>query len=204
LDTSFSPQGEQFRRLQAVAEEIVKRDVGPNDLVFLIQIQSSFDFTEPFQMPAGTTLASKERAADQALSDAKAEVLAAIHRTKQNAGTTDLKSTLEVALDLLRQQPHAKQRLLVMGTDFLSDRGSVNPNPPMSRCRAAGVDTLLLVTYPKPKYLRAARLTALLLDLAGVNEHAVLHIVGSKRWSVTHFLRTIQYLFEYGVRFSAA
>jgi hypothetical protein len=39
----------------------------------------------------------------------------------------------------------------------------------------------------------------MLLYLAGVNEHAALRIVGSKRWSV-HFLRTIQYLFEYGVR----
>src|ERR1700731_2273177 len=43
----------------------------------------------------------------------------------------------------------------------------------------------------------------MLLYLAGVNEHAVLRIVGSKRWSVAHFLRTIQYLFEYGVRFLA-
>jgi hypothetical protein len=41
----------------------------------------------------------------------------------------------------------------------------------------------------------------MLLYLAGVNEHAVLRIVGSKRWSVTHLLRTIQYLFEYEVRF---
>jgi hypothetical protein len=43
----------------------------------------------------------------------------------------------------------------------------------------------------------------MLLYLAGVNEHAVLRMVGSKRWSVAHFLRTIQYLFEYGVRFIA-
>jgi hypothetical protein len=35
----------------------------------------------------------------------------------------------------------------------------------------------------------------MLLYLAGVNEHAVLRIVGSKRWSVAHFRRTIQYLF---------
>jgi hypothetical protein len=41
----------------------------------------------------------------------------------------------------------------------------------------------------------------MLLYLAGVNEHAVLRIVGNKRWSVAHFLKTIQYLFEYGVRF---
>ena len=34
----------------------------------------------------------------------------------------------------------------------------------------------------------------MLLYLAGVNEHAVLRIVGSKRWSVAHFLRTVQYL----------
>jgi hypothetical protein len=36
----------------------------------------------------------------------------------------------------------------------------------------------------------------MLLYLAGVNEHAVLRIVGSKRWKVADFLRTIQYLFE--------
>jgi hypothetical protein len=36
----------------------------------------------------------------------------------------------------------------------------------------------------------------MLLYLARVNEHAVLRMVGSKRWSVTHFLRTIQSLFE--------
>jgi hypothetical protein len=41
----------------------------------------------------------------------------------------------------------------------------------------------------------------MLLYLAGVNEHAVSRTVGSKRWSVAHFLRTIQCLFEYGVRF---
>ena len=43
----------------------------------------------------------------------------------------------------------------------------------------------------------------MLLYLAGVNEHAFLRIVGSKRWSVAHFLETIQYLFEYGFRFLA-
>jgi hypothetical protein len=43
----------------------------------------------------------------------------------------------------------------------------------------------------------------IVLHLAGVNEHAVLRIVGSKRWSVAYFPRTIQYLFEYGVRFLA-
>jgi len=43
----------------------------------------------------------------------------------------------------------------------------------------------------------------MLLCLAGVNEHAVLRVVGSKRWSVAHFLRTIQYPFEYEGRFVA-
>ena len=42
----------------------------------------------------------------------------------------------------------------------------------------------------------------MLLYLAGVNEHAVLRSVGSKRWSVAHFLRTIQYLFEHGALLS--
>ena len=35
-----------------------------------------------------------------------------------------------------------------------------------------------------------------LLYLAGVNEHAVLHIVGSKRWSLAHFLSAIHYFFS--------
>ena len=50
---------------------------------------------------------------------------------------------------------------------------------------------------------RPSESSDMLLYLAGVNEHAVLRIVGSKRWSVAHFLRTIQYLFEYGGRFLA-
>jgi hypothetical protein len=33
----------------------------------------------------------------------------------------------------------------------------------------------------------------MLLYLAGVNEHAALRIVGSKRWRVSHLLRTIQF-----------
>jgi hypothetical protein len=50
---------------------------------------------------------------------------------------------------------------------------------------------------------RTSESSDMLLYLAGINEHAVLRIVGSKRWSVAHFLRTIQYLFKYGVRFLA-
>ena len=41
-----------------------------------------------------------------------------------------------------------------------------------------------------------------MLYLAGVNGHAGLRTVGSKRWSVAHFLRTIQYLFEDGALLS--
>ena len=48
---------------------------------------------------------------------------------------------------------------------------------------------------------RTSESSVILLYLAGVNEHAVFRIVGSKRWSVAHSLKTIQYLFEYGVRF---
>ena len=47
----------------------------------------------------------------------------------------------------------------------------------------------------------AAESSDMLQYLAGVNEHAVLRILGSKRWSVAHFLKTIQYLLEYGGRF---
>ena|ERR1700722_9235994 len=48
---------------------------------------------------------------------------------------------------------------------------------------------------------RSAESSDMLRYLAGVNEYAVLRIVGNKRWSLAHFLGTIQYLFEHGVRF---
>lgn len=160
LDSSLSLQPEQFRRLQTVTEEIVRRDVAPNDLVFLVQIQSGFGSTQPFQMPLGTTLASRKPEAANALANVKGEVIAAIARMTQDSHTTDLQSSLDVALDLLRDQPRATKRVLVMGTDYLTDHGSANPNPPASPIRAAGVDALLLVAYPKPEYLRALRLGA--------------------------------------------
>src|SRR5437016_7637006 len=40
---------------------------------------------------------------------------------------------------------------------------------------------------------RPAESHDMLLYLAGVNEHAALRIVGSKRWRVSHLLRTIQF-----------
>ena len=79
---------------------------------------------------------------------------------KQDSRSSDLESSLDVALDLLRGQPRATKRVLIMGTDYLTDHGSANPNPPPSPIRAAGVDALLLVAYPKPEYLRALRLGA--------------------------------------------
>ena len=158
LDSSLSLQPEQFRRLQTVAEEIVRRDVAPNDLIFLVPIRSRFGSTQPFQMPVGTTLASRKLEAVRALANARSEVVAAIARMKQDSRSTDLESSLDVALDLLRNQPRATKRVLIMGTDYLTDHGSANPNPPASPIQATGVDALLLVAYPKPEYLRALRL----------------------------------------------
>jgi len=44
----------------------------------------------------------------------------------------------------------------------------------------------------------------ILIYLAGVNEHAVLRIVGSKRWERSTFSEDNSVPFEYGVRFLAA
>src|SRR6266446_2446876 len=45
---------------------------------------------------------------------------------------------------------------------------------------------------------RPAESHDMLLYLAGVNEHAALRIVGSKRWRVLHLLRTIQFFSTMG------
>jgi hypothetical protein len=77
---------------------------------------------------------------------------------------------------------HASFRRIVENTPHSTD-GDVKLRQHHAHCEAESSDIVLY--------------------LAGVNGHAVLRGVESKRWSVAHFLRTIQYLFEYGVRLLA-
>src|ERR1035438_426538 len=75
----------------------------------------------------------------------------------QISGRTHLQIPIEEALDILRAQVAASRKILVVGSDFLTDTGAgVTDLPPrFTRNRAAeGVDALLFVTYPRAPYLR--------------------------------------------------
>ena len=162
-DRSLSPAPEQFRKSLAVMEEITERDVTYNDLVWLIDIQSTAAPARLFAMPASSHRRSAGASAADALRDAKASLIDAIRRMSQVSGNTDLKDPLETALDILRAHSHAAARLLVMGSDFLSDTGpgqvSLEPPEAVRRGSAAGVTAWLFVTYPKEQYLRRLRMS---------------------------------------------
>lgn len=163
LDTSLSPREDEFQRLLAIAQAIVQDEVTYNDLVWLIPIQSGLGPTQAFEMPAGSARRSVRSSRAAALAEAKAALLIAIRNMKQRSGTTDLQSSVEAALDLLRSHPNATRRLMVVGSDFLTDTGNghvaIEP-PQMSRAgSAAGVNALLLFTYPKPAYLQELKMS---------------------------------------------
>jgi hypothetical protein len=158
IDRSLSPMEGQFRKLQAVMESIAANDVTYNDLVWLCEIQSSLAQVSLFAMPAGTSRRSAGTAAADALHEAKAALIAAIHNMSQLPGDTNLQSPLEEALELLRSHPEATSRIVVLGSDFLSDggHGRISVEPPASVRVESGpaVKALLLVTYPKGSYLQ--------------------------------------------------
>jgi hypothetical protein len=162
VDRSLSPAEEQFHKLLAVMEEIAERDVTYNDLVWLIDIQSSQRPARLFQMPARNSRRSAGASAAHGLRDSKSALISAIRDMSQVSGSTDLKDPLDAALDILRSHPHATERILLMGSDFLTDTGSrqVSLEPPKAARKgsAAGVAALLLVTYPKLQYLRGLRI----------------------------------------------
>ncbi len=163
IDTSLSPTEEQFRKSLAVMEEMAEKDVTYNDLVWVIQIQSTHRPPKLFQMPPANSRRSSGTAAADGLREAKLALISAIHQMSQVSGRTDLKNPLDDALDILRSHSQATARILVMGSDFLTDTspGHVSFEPPKATREksAAGVAALLLVTYPKLPYLLRLRIS---------------------------------------------
>lgn len=158
VDRSLSPTEEQFRKSLAVMEEITERDITYNDLVWVIDIQSAAQPAKLFAMPSFNNRRSAGSLAADELRSSKAALISAINAMSQVSGRTDLRDPLESALDILRSHSGATARILVIGSDFLTDTtaGQVSVEPPKAirEESAAGIAAWLLVTYPKAPYLR--------------------------------------------------
>jgi hypothetical protein len=110
-----------------------------------------------FRMPGRVTRRSEHIDDVARLGAAKAKLESAIAGLSQVSGTTNLQVPIEAALEILRSQRSASRRIMVLGSDFLTDtgKGRVSAEPPVttSRQSSATVEALLLVTYPKRKYM---------------------------------------------------
>jgi hypothetical protein len=163
VDMSLSPTEEQFHKSLAAMEQIAERDITYNDLVWLIDIQSTARPAKLFAMPASCHRRSAGTSAADNLRDAKASLIDTLRRMSQVSDNTDLKDPIETALDILRAHTRAVARNLVVGSDFLTDVGheqvSLEPPKAVGPESAAGVTAWLLVTYPKGRYLRHLRMS---------------------------------------------
>lgn len=163
VDTTRSPTEEQFQKLLKVVATIVEQDITQNDLVWLIPIQSQRAVVQSFPMPVGSGRRSMRTEAQANLVAAKGALLSAIRQMKQASGSTDLQSAINAAITILRSHPQATERMLLIGSDFLKDSGSgqisQSPPPVVHDRSASGLTMLLLVTYPKPEYLRPMRMS---------------------------------------------
>jgi hypothetical protein len=159
LDRSRSPLPEQFQKLKRVSRQIARTDMQPNDLVWLIPIESGPSSAELFPMaPVGLRRSSRVGAGPR-LQKSKDRLDDAISKLDQSAGRTDLKSPIELGLNILQGHGGAQERYLFIGSDFVQDEapGMMTLEPPSGAdgISAAGVHVILLVTIPKNEYLKA-------------------------------------------------
>jgi hypothetical protein len=157
IDRSLSPDKEQFQKLLGILVAIVEQEVSYEDAVWLIEIGGDRRPVTVFRMPGRRTRRSDPVDAEGRLRVDKTRLEEAIGGMSQVAASTNLQIPLEAALGILHSQTGASRRTLILGSDFLTDTGRdrVSAAPPAAPAgnAAAAVDALLLVMYPKPRYL---------------------------------------------------
>ena len=163
IDRSLSPEADEFQKLKAVMEAIVERDVGYNDLVWVIEIQSALKNVKFFEMPPRTIRCSDGIVAEDQMRTEKEDLQRTIGEMSQVSANTDIESSLNAALEILENNPRAFSRTLVLGSDMVSDlpQSKATLEPPRIRpgTNAEGVGVVVLVTAPKSRYLQALHMT---------------------------------------------
>lgn len=163
LDTSKSPLPYEFNTLKGLVRGTVAEDVDSNDLIWVVRIEDQLSQAKLFSMPPrGYTRLERQRSADQ-LREAKGELVRHVEALQQMAGKTDLKNAIELALNILNDQPAAKRKVLIIVSDFVQDSGkrvTSAPPDPAEGLSAKDVEVALLLLYPKNEYLRTLGISA--------------------------------------------
>lgn len=163
LDTSRSPLPEQFQKLKRVFQASVKGDLRGNDLAWLIPIGSGAPRVQLVPMPPVPFARSARQGSNDRLQKTKGRLIDIIGRLEQDAGRTDLKDPIESGLNILLEQPQAREKYLLIGSDFVEDeeRGRLSLDPPnrTEGITAEGVHVIILITIPKNEYLRGLNIS---------------------------------------------
>src|SRR5260370_31482741 len=134
MDTSRSPIPEQFQKLKRVIQQSVRTDMRPNDLAWWIPIESGPRSPELFLIaPVGLKRSTRVGAGPR-LQKSKERLDDAISKLDQRASRTDLKSPIEWGLNILQVEAGAREKYLVIGSDFVQDEapGKMTLDPPDS------------------------------------------------------------------------
>jgi hypothetical protein len=163
LDTSKSPLPDEFNKLKRLVGESITTGVDFNDLIWIVRIEDQFHTPKMFPMPPhGYRRSERQRSTDQ-LREAKEEIIREVEGLQQISSKTDLKNAIELALNILRDQPAAKRRLLIIMSDFVQDSGkriTAAPPEPTKGLSAKDIEVALLLLYPGNKYLTSLGLSA--------------------------------------------
>lgn len=156
IDTTQSVVAEQFDKAKALLRRLVDADVGPNDLVWLIEVADTPSGAALFAMPRGEAYRSTRQEALDGLREAKDALHSRIAGLRQTAMRTALANQVELVLNVLAGHPRATQATVVIVSDFVEDNAReerVAPPPARPRLSARGARVALVVARPQRQYL---------------------------------------------------
>ncbi len=163
VDTSLSVDNEQFDRAKDALRRTIDATVTFGDRVWMIEMGAAPAAARPFALPVGSLRKSDRDRTGEAMQRIKLEIHAALDGLSRRALSTDVGEPIERGLMILREQPAAFARKLVVVSDFVSDDGArrmrLTAQTPTPGVTAQGVEVGLLVARPTADYLRRFRLS---------------------------------------------
>ena len=164
VDTTTSVSPAQFDGIKRGMSDLLTTKVAGSDMVWIGEISDAPLTVTGVAMPYVGGHRSDRSADEMAELDRARRALAAkLAAMGQRAKATDLKSPVEKALGVLADQRMAAGRVLVIGSDFISDQNGHQPSPvppPPSRgVSAAGDQVMLVVAEPDSGSMQKLRMS---------------------------------------------
>jgi len=163
MDATRSLLPGQFKKAKAIMRASAIRDVRYNDLAWLSLIGRQAEPALIFAFPAAGATNSEIGIVDPEFHRIQQGLLSAIDGIESIASVTDLCSTIEQSLNILKTHNRAQAKYLTIASDFIDDnsRNRLTLDPPETKrgLSASGVRVILLVAQPKPEYLKKLNLS---------------------------------------------